>query len=228
MQDFDRKTLLKTNPERYATTGLDWGNPAHYDEIENGLFQALLSVLARRQGLRGREDEWVLRYQQARLEQRLTVIERALWRKSSGRPSRMDDGQVILALEKMADALEIGAEDWVKQQATNGSQVFAGSMLGIAVGFAASVRGHRAGERFSVGPFGGLTMLGMLVTSPGVMVEMEDLPDLAALVDEARRIGVGRVVEESDKSSEGFRRALRALEGRMGQRALAAASRAEE
>lgn len=184
-------TLLHANPERYATTGLDWGNPNHHEVIANGLFQTLMGHLARQQGYIGRPEGKTLRRQQARIEQRLSVVERAQHRRGVQLQRRMEDEVAIYGLEKMADALEEGAGAWRRAREKGGSNVLAGTMLGIAVGMAANVRGHGALERFSIGPFGGLSKIGALVTRQDLMLEMEDLSALNALVEQARRIPAG-------------------------------------
>lgn len=219
VDDKQRASLLREHPECYATTGLDWGNPAHYESLANGLFQVLMGVFARQQGLRGHAEGKVLRRHQQRIEQRLGVAERALCRIGGFSPRRMEDAVIVYGLEKMADALEEGAAAWLRKEAGDrGSNVFAGTMLGIAVGFAAAVRGHGGIDRFSVGPFGGLSKIGGLVTRPDVLVEMEDLPELDALVRKAREIPVGHVVVHENESCVDFHEALDALQARLTKR----------
>ncbi|WBT37765.1 hypothetical protein [Hyphomicrobium sp. DMF-1] len=202
---FDKRAVLqRDHPERYATTGLDWGNSEHYEAIANGLFQTLMGLLARRQGMLAHAEGEVLRRQQARIEQRLSVVERALFRRSGHVPRRMEDAVVVHGLEKMADAFEDGAAAWLLSKAEKGSNVLAGTMLGVGVGFAATVRGHGMIERFTVGPFGGLSKIGAMVTRPDVLVELEDLPELDALVRKAREIPTGHVVTASCQSSASF------------------------
>lgn len=205
----ERLSLFRTNPERYATTGLDWGNKAHHDEIANGLFQALMGVLARQQEYRGKPEAKVLRHQQARVEQRLSVAERALWRNGRGSPRAMENQVVVLCLEKMADAFEEGADAWLKAQEANGSNVMAGTMLGVGVCMAGTVRSHGALGRFFIGPFGGLSRIADLVTHPDAVVEMEDLPVLAGMVGLARNVRVG---ERLSRYSEGGARLYEACE----------------
>ena len=198
MIELDNAFLMYANPERYATTGLDWGKPAHHEAIANGLFQVLMGVLARRQGMLGLPQDRVLRNQQARVEQRLSVIERVQWRNGSSSPRRIDDQVVVYALEKMADAFDEGAEAWHRRNVEHGSNVFAGVMLGVGVGMAAGVRGHLALNRFTIGPFAGLSRIADLVTRPDVALEMEDLPALYALVKLAREVPVGHGAAEVD------------------------------
>lgn len=211
----ERHELLRTNPERYATTGLDWGNAGHHEAIANGLFQALMGVLARQQGVFVMAERRVLQSQQVRVEQRLSVAERAIWRNGGLNPRRMEDQVVVYGLEKMADAFEDGAMAWRRSKAENGSNVLAGTMLGVGVGFAAAVRGQGALSRFSVGPFGGLSRVAALVTRLDVGLEMEDLPALDALVQKARAIPVGHVVDHANKTSVAFCEAVDQLQARL-------------
>lgn len=195
--------MLRAHPERYACTGLDWGNAAHRQDIAAGLFQVLMSVLARRQGLFGTDDDRFLRQQQARIEQRLMVAERAVWRDGHHVPLRIDDANTVYALEKMADAIEEGALAHERVPLGSGSNVFAGTMLGLATGFAASVRGHGALTRYSIGPRGALTKISDLITRPDVRVEMEDLPEFDRLVSMARAVPAGdEVCAESESCVE--------------------------
>lgn len=211
MKDADA-ALLRENPERYATTSLSWSSPKHYAAMSNGLFQVLMMVLAKQQGLRDDDMRKKLRHQQVRIEQRMNVLARVAWRERVELVQPMDDANLIYGLEKMADALEDGAAAWSRAQADGGSNVFAGTMLGVAVGFAASIRGHRASERFSVGPFGALSKVSQLMTEPGVMLEMEDLPALCDLVDKARAVPIGHEVTPTDEKCAAFWKAyLRVL-----------------
>lgn len=219
MERSARAALLKNHPERYATTGLDWSNRSHYPDIANGLFQALMAVLASQQGVRDESHRRLLRIQQARVEQRLSVVERAAWRHGLQILPPIADVQVIYALEKMADAFEIGAPFHLKSREPGGSNVFPGTMLGIGVGFAAAVRGHRAIKRFSVGPFGALSKLAGLVTRPDLQLEMEDLPALSELVAKARDIPVGHVVLSENETCADFYAAFDALMARAQERA---------
>ena len=174
-----------------------------------------MAVLASQQGVRSEPLRQTLRQQQARIEQRLSIVERAAWRHGQQLPVRIDDAQVVYALEKMADAFEIGAPAYLESRHEGGSNVFPGTMLGIAVGFAASVRGHRAIDRFSVGPFGALCKLGGLVTRPDVQLEMEDLPALSVLVTKAREIPVDQVVLHENETCADFYEAFDALMARL-------------
>lgn len=196
-----RLELMRSNPERYATTGLDWGNPAHHDGIAEALFQALIGVLARQQEYLGKPEMKLLRHQQARVEQRLSVAERVLWRDGRASPRAMEDQVVVLCLEKMADAFEEGAGAWVKAREENGKNVMAGTMLGVGVCMAGMVRSHGALGRFSIGPFGGLSRIAGLVTRPDVALEMKDLLELNVLVGLAREIPVGEVVTPNNESA---------------------------
>lgn len=198
---FDRFQLWRANPERYATTGLDWGNSAHHEAIATGLFQTLMGVLARQQEYRGKPEAKTLRHQQARVEQRLSVAERALWRNGQASPRAIENQVVVLCLEKMADAFEEGAGAWLKAREANGSNVMAGTMLGVGVCMAGTVRSHGALGRFSIGPFGGLSRLADLVTRPDVALEMKDLLELNVLVGLAREIPVGQVVAPNNESA---------------------------
>lgn len=201
----ERLALLRANPERYATTGLDWGNSAHHEAIAHGLFQALMGHLALQQSYFSQPSERpALRRQQARIEQRLSVVERALHRSGGQSPRRMEDEVIIYGLEKMADALEEGANAWLRREERGGSNVFAGTMLGVAVGMAAAVRGHGALERFSIGPFGALSKVGTLVTRPDVQIEMRDLPALAGLVEKGREIPSLHVVHHANETCAAF------------------------
>lgn len=116
----------------------------------------------------------------------------------------MEDEVIIYGLEKMADALEEGANAWLRREERGGRNVFAGTMLGVAVGMAAAVRGHGALERISIGPFGALSKIGALVTRPDLQIEMEDLPALNALVEKARLIPKGYVVRHVNESCVAF------------------------
>lgn len=216
--DTERLTLLQTNPERYATTGLDWGNDSHHEAIANGLFQTLMGVLARQQGLLGQLEGKILRLQQGRVEQRLSVVERAIWRNKGHSPRSMSDQVVVYGLEKMADALEEGAGAWRRAQGEQGSNVFAGTMLGVGVGFAAAVRGHGALNRFSVGPFGGLSRIAALVTRPDVALEIRDLPAVYELVQQAREIPVGHVVTHANETCVAFCEAVDQLQEKLQKR----------
>ncbi len=207
----ERLVLLEMNPERYATTGLDWGNPNHRKDIANGLFQTLMGNLARQQGVVCHPERDALRLKQMRIEQRLAVAERALYREGQHFPRRAEDAVVIYALEKMADSLEDGASAWTHSREHKASNVLAGTMLGVAVGMAAAVRDDEALGRFSIGPFGGLSKIGSLVTRPDVLVEMEDFPALVALVEQARRIPVGQGVSHVSGPSIEFHRLHDAL-----------------
>lgn len=196
MIELSNTFLMYAKPECYATTGLDWGKPGHHEAIANGLFQVLMGVLARRQGMIGLPQDKVLRKQQARVEQRLSVIERVQWRNGTLPPRRMDDQVIVYALEKMADAFDEGAEAWHRREVEHGSNVLSGVMLGIGVGMAAGVRGHGALDRFTIGPFAGLSRIAALVTRPDVGLEMEDLPALYGLVKRARDVPVGHSATE--------------------------------
>lgn len=211
MDAMERVALLQANPERYATTGLDWGNPAHHEAIANGLFQTLMGHLARQQGAMGRPEGKVLRSQQARIEQRLSVVERALYRSGAHSPRRMEDQVVIYGLERMADALEEGARAWRRREERSGSNLLAGSMLGVAVGMASAVRGHGGLERFSIGPFGALSKIAALVTRPDVQIEMGDLPALGGLVQKGREIPSLHVVRHANESCGTFYEAFDGL-----------------
>lgn len=200
----ERLALLRANPERYATTGLDWGNPTHHEPIANGLFQTLMGHLARQQGMMGGPEGKVLRGQQARIEQRLSVVERALYRSGAQSPRRMEDQVVIHGLERMADALEEGATAWRRREEQSGSNVVAVSMLGVAVGMASAVRGHGGLERFSIGPFGALSKIAALVTRPDVLIDMVDLPALAGLVQKGREITSLHVVQHANETCAAF------------------------
>jgi len=200
----ERFALLQANPERYATTGLDWGKSAHRSAIADGLFQTLMGHLARQQGAMGQSEGKALRRQQVRIEQRLSVVERALCRSGDQSPRRMEDQVVIYGLERMADALEEGAMAWGHREARGGSNVLPGSMLGVAVAMATSVRGHGGLVRFSIGPFGGLSKIAELVTRPDVPIEMRDLPTLAGLVQKAREIPSLHVVHHANETCAAF------------------------
>lgn len=215
VDDLERLRLLRTNPERYATTGLDWGNPAHYEAMANGLLQSLMGVLARQQGVLGRPEGKALRLQQARVEQRLLVVERLLWRKGVRGPRAVFDEEVIYSLEKMADAFEGGAAAWRRAKAEQGSNVLAGTMLGVGVGMAASVRANGALTRISVGPFAGLSLIAGLVTRPDVALEMEDLPALDELVQQAREIPVGQLVMPENKIALALCRSVEKLQEKL-------------
>ena len=196
-----KAALLRLNPERFATTGLSWSTSSHYDALANGLFQVLMMVLAQQQCEHQEDARRALRRQQGRIEQRLNVVERAAWRAKVQLPRPMDDAVLRYALEKMADAIEEGAAAW---GGNDGRNVIPGAMLGVAVQFAATVRGHRAGERFSVGPFGGLSKISQLVTRPDVMLEMRDLPQLESLVEQAREIPLDELVTPEAAGSAAF------------------------
>lgn len=215
LNDTDRADLFRTNPERYATTGLSWAEPAHHVTMANGLFQVLMMVMAEQQGVRDDSLRRALRKKQARVEQRLSVVERAAWREGVMLARRADDEVVVYSLEKMADAFEEGAGAWTKRDERFGFNTLAGTMLGVAVGFAASIQNHRVGERFSVGPFGGLSKIAQLVTRPDVLVEMEDLPALDALVRQARAIPVGHVVMHGNETCAGFFESFDALQAKL-------------
>jgi hypothetical protein len=206
----DAAALFSAHPERYATTGLQWSNPSHYPDLANGLFQVLMSNLAKQQGLNGRPPHRTLLQQQARIEQRLSVVERAAHRHGQHIPPRIEDAQVIFALEKMADGLEIAA-DFRATHGDSAGNIFPGTMLDVAVGFAAAVRGHRALERFSIGPFGALSKIAGFITRPDVLVEFEDLPALAQLVEQARLVPVGYVVVPENESCAAFHERMQAL-----------------
>lgn len=207
----ERLKLLQTNPERYATTGLDWGNPDHYESIANGLFQTLMGHLARQHGTFGRPEGRTLRMQQARIEQRLSVAEKALYRIGHHLPRRMDDAVVIYGLEKMADNLEDGADAWRKAKCGEGSNVMAGAQLSSAVAMAATVRRYGGLDRFSIGAFGGLSKIGALIARPDIGLEMEDLPALQDVVDKARMIPTGHVVHHANEACKPFYEAFDAL-----------------
>lgn len=214
----ERRTPWRVSPERYATTGLDWSNRAHHEAIANGLFQTLMGLLARQQGLRGYLDREELRRQQTRVEQRLSVIERAIWRKGGHLPRRIDDGPVVHGLEKMADAFEEGAAAWRKAKEENGSNVLAGTMLGVGVGMASDVRKQGGLNRFSVGPFAGLSCIAALVTCFDFALEMEDLPALNDLVDQARGIPVGQALTNGIDACAIFNEACGSLQGKLQKR----------
>lgn len=211
----DRLQLLRTNPERYATTGLDWGNAAHHDAIAKGLFQTLMAVLAHQQGRRGDPEVMKLWRQQARVEERLSVVERAICRNGGSRPLGIKDEVIVYGLEKMADAIEEGAAAWLEAKGANGSNVLPGTMLSIAVGMAATVRNNHGIGWFSVGPFGALSQIAGLVTSERVPVEMEDLPALQDLVRKAREVPVGHAMIDENPSCVGFRDAFISLLAKM-------------
>ena len=158
-------------------------------------------VLARQQCEHQEDARRTLRRQQARIEQRLNVVERAAWRAKVQLPRPMDDAVLRYALEKMADAIEEGAAAW---SGGDGRNVIPGAMLGVAVQFAATVRGHRAGERFSVGPFAGLSKISQLITRPDVILEMQDLPDIALLVEKAREIPLDEAAAPEAAGCAGF------------------------
>lgn len=160
-----------------------------------------MGVLARQQEYRGKPEAKTLRHQQARVEQRLSVAERALWRNGQASPRAIENQVVVLCLEKMADAFEEGAGAWLKAREANGSNVMAGTMLGVGVCMAGTVRSHGALGRFSIGPFGGLSRLADLVTRPDVALEMKDLLELNVLVGLAREIPVGQVVAPNNESA---------------------------
>lgn len=210
MDETERLTLLRTNPERYATTGLDWGNPQHHDAIEYGLFRTLMGVLARQQGHFGKPYAAVLRNQQARIEQRHAVIERVLHRRGGLPGRRMEDAVVVYGLEKMADGIEEGAEAWERKEQT-GRNVLSGIMLENAVAMAGAIRNSGCLDRFLIGPFGGLSKVAALITRHDVALEMEDLPALEELVQMAREIPVGNVVMKSNPSTSSFCETLSAV-----------------
>lgn len=210
--------MLKDHPERYATTGLDWSNPAHYNDIATHLHQALMAILASRQGVRDESRRRHLRFQQARVEQRLSVAERAGYRHGLQVPMRIDDAQVVLVLEKMADALEMGATAYILTRHPEGSNVMPGSMLCIAADFANSLRFHGTAERFSIGPFGALSNIAALLPRPDLALEMEDLPMLATLVAKAREIPSGHVVLRENETCAGFYRVFDELIDRLRKR----------
>jgi hypothetical protein len=218
LNDTDRADLYRTNPERYATTGLSWAEPAHHVTMANGLFQVLMMVMAEQQGVRDDGLRRALRKQQARVEQRLSVVERAAWRESIMLARRADDEVVVYSLEKMADAFEEGAGAWTRRDERFGFNTLAGTMLGAAVGFAASTQNHRAGERFSVGPFGGLSKIAQLVTRGDVLVEVEDLPALDALVQQARAIPAGHAVSHENETCFAFYEAVDGLQAKLQKR----------
>lgn len=211
LNDTERAGLFRTNPERYATTGLSWSDPAHHATIANGLFQVLMMVVAEQQGVRDEVLRASLRKQQARVEQRMSVVERAAWRGGVMLPRRVDDEVLIYSLEKMADAIGEGADAWTRRDERFGFNTLAGTMLGAAVGFASSIDRHHACERFSVGPFGGLSKIAQLVIRLDVLVEMEDLPAFDALVQQARAIPVGHVVAPENESCSAFYEAFDSL-----------------
>lgn len=213
-----RLALLQKNPERYATTGLDWSNPNHHEAIAHGLFQTLMGHMARLQGHYGRPESKALRHQQARIEQRLSVAERVLYRSGRESPRQMEDAVVIYALEKMADNLEDGAEVWRRAQDNQLSNVVPAAYLSGAVAMAGTVRGHGALSRFSIGPFGGLSMIGALITRLDISLEMEDLPALAGLVTKARGIPVGYVVHQANEACKPFYDGFDALLEKLQQR----------
>lgn len=219
MDAFERLNLWRTNPERYATTGLDWGNKAHHDAIADGLFQVLMGILARQQEYRGKPEMRTLQHQQARVEQRMLVIERALWRNGQASPRAMENQVVVLCLEKMADAFEEGAEAWVKSREASGSNVMPGTMLGVGVTMAGTVRSHGGLSRFSIGPFGGLSRIADFVTRPDAELEVEDLPALNVLVGLARDIPLGEVVSGASDSATFLREGLDRLQVKFKERA---------
>ncbi|WP_329646937.1 hypothetical protein [Hyphomicrobium sp.] len=187
---------------------MSWSNPNHYVTMSNGLHQVLMMVLAKQQGLRNDEHLRILKRQQARIEQRMNVLDRAAWRERVELVHPMDDATVVYGLEKMADALEEGSAAWIRAKEDGGSNVFAGTMLGVAVGFAASIRGHRASERFSVGPFGALSKVSQLMTEADVLLEMQDLPALAELINKARQVPSGQEIVPGNIGSAPFVEAL--------------------
>lgn len=218
LNDTERAGLFRTNPERYATTGLNWSDPAHHATIANGLFQVLMMVVAEQQGVRDEVLRASLRKQQARVEQRMSVVERAAWRGGVMLPRRVDDEVLIYSLEKMADAIGEGADAWTRRDERFGFNTLAGTMLGAAVGFASSIDRHHACERFSVGPFGGLSKIAQLVTRPDLLVEMEDLPALEALVEKARGIPSGHWFDRDNENCADFFETFDALQAKMRQR----------
>ncbi len=199
-----RLALLQTNPERYATTGLDWGNPNHHEAIAQGLFQNLMGHIARQQEYFGRPEGKALRHQQTRIEHRLSVAERALYRSGRQSPRQLEDAVVIYGLEKMADNLEDGADAWRRAKDNQLSNVVPGAFLSGAVSMAGTVRGYGALSRFSIGPFGALSKIGAFITRLDISLEMDDLPALAELVTKARGIPAGYVVHHANEACKPF------------------------
>jgi len=192
--------LFRANPERYATTGLDWGNASHYPDMAHNLQQALTGILGEMQVCRDAVRKKELRDQLERVDARLSVLERRSWRKGVQLPADARETVCRLALEKMADALEEGAAAWVHAKATDGRNVLAGAMLEIGVRFAVTAQREGMLARYVRGPHAGLAALAEFVANGQDCLEMEDSPTMAALVGLARAIPSMEQLEDGGKA----------------------------
>ena len=192
--------LFRANPERYATTGLDWGNAAHYPDMAHNLQQALTGILGEMQVCRDAVRKNELRDQLTRVDARLSVLERRSWRTGVQLPADARDTVCRLALEKMADALEEAAAAWVQAEATDGRRVLVGAMLEIGVRFAVTAQREGMLARYVKGPHAGLAALAEFVANGQDCLEMADTSTLSALVGLARSIPSMEQLEGDSKA----------------------------
>lgn len=210
--------LLRRAPERYATTGLDWGSAADIQHMAVNLQQALTAILGEMQVCRdaARRDE--LRGQLLRVDARASVLDRVSLRKGTLIPPSGQDVVCRLALEKMADSLEAGATGWTEAEATNGSRVYAGAMLEVGVRFAGAAQREGILRRYVRGPHAALAALAVFVANGQDCIEMEDLPHLADLVSQARAFPAREILDGENTASVDFRRALSEMGDRLQER----------
>lgn len=197
--------LLRASPERWATTGLDWGNPAHYEQMNVNLREAAMWIadhLLRERCEEGRA--WLLHKAQ-RVYARSFIAEMGFIREQRRVMAVVgdDEGVCRLALEKMADCLEEGATAYDAVESGIQAPYLKEWML-TALNFAGVARSKGSVERFATGPFAGLSKMSFLLTRQDVMIGYEDLPALAELVERAREIPVDQVVCHENEACREF------------------------
>jgi hypothetical protein len=110
VKQVERQALLRVNPERFASSGLDWGNPKHYEQINVGAREAAMWIADRLLGTHSKaERAWLLAKAQ-RVNTRTFVAEIAFVREFRRQAGVIGEKDMLcrLSLEKMADCLEEG------------------------------------------------------------------------------------------------------------------------
>lgn len=196
--------LLLRSPERWATTGLNWADASHYEQMNVNLREAAMWIadhLLREESAEGRA--WLLHHAQ-RVYARSFIAEMGFVREHRRRMAFLGDMEAIcrLAVEKMADCLEEGAA--IYEASSHGQDPFLKDWMLNAINFAGAARSKGAVERFSCGPFAGLAKVSFLLTREDVVVGCEDLPALVELVQKAREIPVDQVVCHENEACHDF------------------------
>lgn len=213
MKQVERQALLRVSPERFASSGLDWGNPKHYEAITIGAREAAMWIADRLLSTQSEAERAWLLVKARRVYTRAFVAEMAFVRDFRRQSGVIGEKDMLcrLSLEKMADCLEEGLEVLSGKQ----DSVYVAEWLGMAIHFANVVKSKQALEDYVQGPFGGLAGLASVLSHEGVATCEDDLPALVDLVQKARKVPVGVLVTSSGPECRAFQVALTATTGRL-------------